>query len=134
MIEHEHFIDGKFVKLKVGDIIILPIDKWNKYKPSQKEIKWTNKNFTKAYAWKLLNHTGLIIGYPLRITSIEIEPENDDDDMEYGFIYTDFIIINKISKEIEPFEIETSETKFINDLLIITEEEARDIKINNILV
>lgn len=122
----------KFTKLKVGDFVMLPMKFKDKYTPTAKEVKWTYKHFKKAYAWNILNSISKMIGTPIKITKIEIEDYDAYGEDDFGYVYTDLIIKNKISKEDEVFEFETSDV-FIDDLVFLTEEEFRSKTIDLIL-
>lgn len=122
----------KFTKLKVGDIVVLPKNLEAKYTFNEKLKKWWYRHFTKADAWYEINLIHKIAGVPLKITRIEIEPPSEYLQDDYGRVYTDLIIRNKISNENIEFYFETCEKK-IDELIKLTDVELRDYQINNIL-
>jgi hypothetical protein len=120
-------------QFKVGDLIMLPIEKLDKYQIKDEkgnlisvDTMFKKKNWysTKADFWLFNYAQTKTAGVLQTITSI-----NED-----GYPHTDLILKNPINKQEEQFYFEPQED-YAHDLIIArTIDEVRDLKLKQLLI
>ncbi len=123
----------KIRQFEVGDLIMLPIEKLDKYQIKDKkgnlisvDTMFKKKNWysTKADFWFSNYAQTKTAGVLQKITSINAD----------GYPHTDLILKNHVSKKEEQFYFEPQED-YAHDLIIArTIDEVRDLKLKQLLV